>query len=54
MKIIKYIFLTFLFGAIILNNSCDADKLAITNPNELSPDTYFKNEAQVQSAKRTL
>jgi starch-binding outer membrane protein, SusD/RagB family len=31
-------------------NSCDVDKLELLNPNELSPLTYFKTEAQVQQA----
>ena len=50
MKIYKYITTALIFGALVLINSCDADKLALTNPNELSPETYFKTESQVQSA----
>jgi tetratricopeptide (TPR) repeat protein len=50
MKIIKYISLTLVFGAFVLSNSCNSDKLDLINPNQLSPDTYFKTEAQVQSA----
>lgn len=34
----------------ILVSSCDADQLELTNPNELSPESFFKTEAQVQSA----
>lgn len=30
--------------------SCSEDQLELTNPNELSPETFFKNESQVQSA----
>jgi len=30
--------------------SCDVNKLELTNPNELTPDTFFKTEAQVQQA----
>jgi starch-binding outer membrane protein, SusD/RagB family len=50
MKIIKYISITFLFGAIILSNACKEDNLEVANPNELSPETYFTTEAQVQAA----
>jgi hypothetical protein len=39
-----------IFSALVLFFSCDADKLELTNPNQLSPDTYFKTPAQVQSA----
>jgi hypothetical protein len=31
-------------------NCCDVDKLELVNPNRLTPETYFKNEAQVQQA----
>lgn len=37
-------------SGIFLINSCDTKDLELTNPNNLSPDTYFKTEAQVQSA----
>jgi len=50
MKIYKFISIAFFFGALVLINSCDADKLELTNPNELSPETYFKTPNQVQSA----
>jgi hypothetical protein len=50
MKIYKAISTALIFGALVLINSCDAGKLELTNPNELSPETYFKTEAQVQSA----
>ncbi|WP_289063454.1 RagB/SusD family nutrient uptake outer membrane protein [Zobellia russellii] len=30
--------------------SCNEDSLELTNPNELSPDTFFTNSTQVQSA----
>jgi hypothetical protein len=53
MKIIKY-FITLLFGALVLFESCDSKKLDLTNPNQLSPDTYFKSEAQVQSAVNAI
>jgi starch-binding outer membrane protein, SusD/RagB family len=38
------------FSVWVLFFSCNADKLELTNPNNLSPDTYFKSAAQVQSA----
>jgi hypothetical protein len=50
MKIIKYLSLTLVFWAFVVSNSCNPDKLDLINPNQLSPDTYFKTEAQVQSA----
>lgn len=50
MKIIKYLSITFLFGALILSTSCKEEGLEVTNPNELSPETFFQTEAQVQSA----
>ncbi|XMO87632.1 RagB/SusD family nutrient uptake outer membrane protein [Algibacter sp. AS12] len=48
MKTYKFI-LTALLG-IFLINSCSDKELELTNPNQLSPDTFFSNEAQVQSA----
>ncbi len=36
--------------AIGLTISCSEEQLELTNPNELSPETFFKTEAQVQSA----
>lgn len=54
MKIYKSITTALLLGALVLINSCDADKLALTNPNELSPETYFKTESQVQSAVNAI
>ena len=50
MKIFRFISLALFFGALVLINSCDANKLELTNPNELSPETYFKTPSQVQSA----
>jgi tetratricopeptide (TPR) repeat protein len=49
MKIIAFT-IAFLFGALILINSCKENNLEVSNPNDLSPDTYFKTEAQVQAA----
>ncbi len=51
MKIFKKLFVPALaLSALVLNISCDADKLELTNPNELQPDTYWQNAAQVQAA----
>jgi tetratricopeptide (TPR) repeat protein len=50
MKTLKFISFALLFGAFILIDSCNADKLELTNPNELSPETYFKTPSQVQAA----
>jgi hypothetical protein len=38
------------FIILLFLNSCNVDKLELTNPNELTPETYFKTEAQVQQA----
>jgi len=35
---------------ILFLNSCNVDKLELTNPNELTPDNFFKTEAEVQQA----
>jgi len=48
MKKIKYILIV-LSGALTMT-SCDTSELELTNPNALSPETFFKNETQVQSA----
>jgi hypothetical protein len=43
----------FVFASIILFlqlNSCNVNKLELVNPNELTPQTYFKTEAQVKQA----
>ncbi len=51
MKRLKTYFIPALvFSALVLLFSCSADKLELTNPNNLSPDTYFKSAAQVQSS----
>lgn len=51
MKRLKSYFIPALvFSALVLFFSCNADKLELTNPNNLSPDTYFETAAQVQSA----
>jgi tetratricopeptide (TPR) repeat protein len=51
MKRLKTYFIpSLIFSALVLFFACDADKLELTNPNQLSPDTYFTTPAQVQSA----
>ena len=46
MKILKYI-LTLGISVLYISSCKDLD---LTNPNQLSPDTFFKNEVQLQSA----
>ena len=48
MKKIQYIIIA-LFGIFAIN-SCDTQDLELTNPNTLSPDSFFKTEAQVESS----
>ena len=43
------IILTFI-SCFLLISSCNDEDLDLTNPNQLSPESFFKNEAQVQSA----
>ena len=45
-----YFMRALIFSALALLFSCKADKLDLTNPNQLSPDTYFTTAAQVESA----
>ena len=54
MKIIKYLSLTLVFWAFFVSNSCNPDKLDLINPNQLLPETYFKNEVQIQSAVNAI
>ncbi len=51
MKYIKFLLL--LIISIVTVSSCNLE-LELTNPNELSPDTFFKNAAQLQSAVNTV
>jgi hypothetical protein len=47
----------FVFASIILFlhlNSCDVDRLELVNPNEATPETYFKTAAQVQQAVNAI
>lgn len=48
MRKIKYIVVVLL--GILTINSCNDSDLELTNPNQLSPETFFKSEAQVQSS----
>ncbi|MDO1514464.1 RagB/SusD family nutrient uptake outer membrane protein [Maribacter confluentis] len=51
MKTTKIIFSMFtLFTALVVINACSENDLELVNPNGLSPETFFKTEAQVQSA----
>lgn len=50
MKLSKIFISVLVLGGLILFKSCDADKLELTNPNELSPETYFVTAAQVEGA----
>src|SRR5690606_9611252 len=44
----KYIFSILSLGFVL--HSCDTDGLELSNPSQLSPETYFENEVQVRSA----
>ncbi len=46
----KYKLILTMLAAIFIINSCSDKDLELSNPNELSPETYFANEAQVQAA----
>lgn len=48
MRKIKYIVVV--LSGIFAINSCDTKDLELTNPNQLSPETFFTTKAQVQSA----
>ncbi|WP_324027771.1 RagB/SusD family nutrient uptake outer membrane protein [Maribacter sp. BPC-D8] len=51
MKTTKIIFSMFtLFTAMVIINGCSENDLELVNPNGLSPETFFKTEAQVQSS----
>ena len=49
MKIYKFILIAFV-GLCAIHFSCSEKDLELSNPNQLSPETFFSNEAQVQSA----
>nr|WP_315156884.1 RagB/SusD family nutrient uptake outer membrane protein [uncultured Flavobacterium sp.] len=48
MRKIKYIVVV--LSGILAINSCDTKDLELTNPNELSPETFFTTKTQVESA----
>ena len=48
MKKYKIIFL--LLTGVFAINSCNENDLELTDPNQITPETYFANEAQVQAA----
>lgn len=48
MKKIKYILIV--LSGVLTITSCDTSELELTNPNTLSPETFFKTKDQVQSA----
>ncbi|MCD0468769.1 RagB/SusD family nutrient uptake outer membrane protein [Flavobacterium sp. JAS] len=48
MRKIKYILIV--LSGVLTITSCDTGELELTNPNTLSPETFFKSEAQVQSS----
>jgi|WetSurMetagenome_2_1015567.scaffolds.fasta_scaffold01395_5 starch-binding outer membrane protein, SusD/RagB family len=54
MKIIKYLSLPIVFGLIVISDSCNPDKLNLTNPNQLQPETFFTTENQVKSAVNAI
>ncbi|ADV48188.1 RagB/SusD domain-containing protein [Cellulophaga algicola DSM 14237] len=48
MKKYKILFL-FLSGVLVIN-SCNTNDLELSDPNQITPETYFSNETQVQAA----
>ncbi|MDW5287212.1 RagB/SusD family nutrient uptake outer membrane protein [Formosa sp. PL04] len=46
----KYKLIVIVLLGVFSINSCSTEDLQLTNPNQLSPDTFFSNESQVQSA----
>jgi hypothetical protein len=54
MKIYKFLFIPALAFSALVINSCNEDKLALVNPNDLSPDTYFATDAQLESAVNSI
>lgn len=48
MRKIKYILIA--LSGVLTITSCDTGELELSNPNTLSPETFFKTEAQVQSS----
>ncbi len=54
MKIYKFLFIPALAFSALVINSCNEDKLELTNPNNLSPETYFTTDAQLESAVNAI
>ncbi|MDT0687688.1 RagB/SusD family nutrient uptake outer membrane protein [Autumnicola psychrophila] len=52
MKKIKIILMSFV--TLFAVNGCDEEDFALSNPSGLSPETYFRTEAQVQSAVNAI
>lgn len=52
MKKIKLIALAFI--ALFTINACDEEEFELSNPSGLSPETFFKNEAQVQASVNAI
>lgn len=50
----KRLFITLLTIGVIAFSGCNESKLALTNPNDLSAETYFKTEAQLTSAVNAI
>lgn len=46
----KYILIIIAFLGVFTINSCSEDDLELSNPNQLSPDTFFSTESQVESS----
>lgn len=46
----KYILIISALLGVFTINSCSESDLELTNPNQLSPETFFSNESQVESA----
>jgi starch-binding outer membrane protein, SusD/RagB family len=50
----KYSIPALAFSALVLIFSCNPDKLELTNPNQLLPETYFTTPIQVESAVNAI
>lgn len=50
----KKLFITTLTIGVIAFTACNESKLSLTNPNDLSAETYFKTEAQLTSAVNAI
>jgi starch-binding outer membrane protein, SusD/RagB family len=46
----KINFIIMILAGILITNSCTEKDLELTNPNQILPETFFKNEAQVQAS----